>query len=129
VHLTAPVSVQVGICVELALEPFESIAAEDFPLLAKKSLETLDQRVSVPVHLHAENSHINLTVLFSIHFPMDVHMQDRLLLVHQGPALQTLMKGILSELLLHHVVGVDILVADEVGGAPEEKGLLACVFG
>jgi len=30
--------------------------------------------------------------------------------------------------LFHHVVGINVLVADEIGGTPEEEGLLACIF-
>lgn len=75
---------------------------------------------------HASNAHIDLAIVFTVHFSVDVHMKQRLLVVEQCPVVQGLVEGVVWEVLLEQVVRIYICFTDYIGNSPEKKRVFAC---
>ena len=48
-------------------------------------------------------------------------MEQRQVLVHEGPVLESLVEGAIGEMFGQKIVGVDIGVVDEIGHSPEHE--------
>lgn len=123
--LAAPEPMQSRISIELTLEFSKFEPLEDVAVFLEKVLNLMEQRISLPMLLHGKNADIYLTAVVPIRLSVDVHMQDGKALVFICPIMQTLVEGVNREVLLEHVVWVNVFFVDGVGFAPEEEGVLA----
>ena len=59
---------------------------------------------------------------------MDIDVEQRQVLVHEGPVVEGLMEGAFRKMFGKKIVGVDIGVVDEIGHPPEHEWIFTCIF-
>ncbi len=128
-HLATPIPVKIWVSIELAWKPFELQSFENVPIFLEKQPYSFYQNISLPMGLHTSDPHIDLTVALSIHFPMDVNVQQRKFTTSSSPLMQSLVKRTRLELLFQQIVGVNINFADQIRHSPYQKRVLACPLG
>ena len=109
------------VSVKFTWKSFESHISKNISIFIKELPDFFTNSLVLPQSIDRSNSHINFTVILSIHFPMDVNVEQRQVLVHEGPVVEGLMEGAFREMFGKKIVGVDIGVIDEIGHPPEHE--------
>ena len=121
VNFPAPVAMKGWISIKFARKSFESHISENISIFIKELPDFFTNSLVLPQSINGSYSHIDFTVILSIHFPMDVDVEQRQVLVHEGPVVEGLMEGAFREMFGKKIVGVDIGVVDEIGHPPEHE--------
>ena len=121
VNLPAPVAMQGWVSVKFTRKSFESHISKNISIFIKELPDFFTNSLVLPQSINRSNSHIDFAVILSIHFPMDVDVEQRQVLVHEGPVVESLVEGAIREMFGKQIVGVDIGIVDEIGHPPEHE--------
>lgn len=109
---------KIGVCIESARPPLEEMPLENVPIFCEKCSNSFHEWISFPMSFHASDAYIDLAVVFTVHFSVNVHMEQRLLLIEMSPVVQGLVEGVMWEVFFEEVIGINICLADEIGNSP-----------
>ena len=66
---------KIGTCIEFAFKSFEKHVSKDISMFLKEFFDFVRKRVFLPKYIHTHNAYIDLAVVLSIHFAMNVDVQ------------------------------------------------------
>lgn len=91
--IASPIAMKIGFGIKRAFEFAEFKAFKDLSIFLEEGSNLFDQYISLPMCFHASYSNINVAIIFTVHFSMDVNMEEWHLRVQQCPIMKTLMEG------------------------------------
>lgn len=112
---------QGGLSIDLALKIDEFVAFEYVLVVLEKLPNCLDEMVVGPMDFHRFYPHLDLTVVFSICFAVNVNVEQRLSLPFQSPCMQALMEGTMRKICLREVIGIQIFLNNLLRRPPEDE--------